>query len=101
MKRNEKILSDIKLKIQQIINIIPDQFAMNATKTHLRNAINSIETVEIKRKKREETQTQTSPSFVSYDTAKAALDILDQMLETEKQNLKQAEKPPENTLLNG
>lgn len=101
MKRNEKILSEIKLKIQQIINIIPDQFALNSVKTHLRNAIGSIETVEKKRQKREEVQKQNLVGFTSYETAKAALDILDQMLEAEKQNLKQAEKTTETTLLNG
>jgi CheY-specific phosphatase CheX len=39
--------------------------------------------------------------FTSYDNAKTALNILDKMLDQEKQNLEQASKSTTTELLNG
>lgn len=103
MKRNDKALLETKQKIQQIINTMPDQFSLSTAKSYLRNAILAIENVEVKRKKREEInqQQQQMIAFTSYESAKNALDILDNMLEAEKKNLEKAETPQNNELLNG
>lgn len=103
MNRNEKILSEIKLKLSQLYANLPQQFALENTKYHLKKALDSIDLVENKRKKRLETQQSVVPTmigFTSLENAKAALKVLDNMLETERKNMNDA-IPQELNLLNG
>jgi hypothetical protein len=103
MNHSEKKLVEIKEKLQHIYNTLPNQMILDGTRMHIKNAINSISLVENKRNKRQEnfTQNQNMLMFTSYDNAKTALNILDKMLDQEKQNLEQASKTTTTELLNG
>lgn len=103
MNRNEKVLSEIKIKLSHLVASLPQQFALENTKYHLKKALESIDLVENKRKKRLENQQSVVPAmvaFTSLENAKAALKVLDNMLETERKNMDNA-IPQEVNLLNG
>ena len=105
MNRNEKILTEIKQKIGNILSILPQQFALDETKYYLKKALSSIDLVENKRNKRKEQQLEQSRmqiGFASLSDAQNALKILDDMLASEQNNLKAAENHQQDSkLLNG
>jgi len=105
MNRNEKILTEIKQKIGNILSILPQQFTLDETKYYLKKALSSIDLVENKRSKRKEQQLEQSKmqiGFASLSDAQNALKILDDMLASEQNNLKAAENQQQDSkLLNG
>lgn len=109
MNTNEKKLSNIKKTLLELYSQLPDQFALDQVKTNMKRTINSINEVEQKRNKRYQQQAindmQGKMAFGSLESAKKALEILDQMLANEEKNLQkqdnQGSNSVENELLNG
>lgn len=109
MNTNEKKLSSIKKTLTELYSQLPDQFALDQVKLNLKRTINSINEVENKRYKRYQQQTanemQSRMGFTSLESAKKALEILDQMLANEEKNLEkpdqQKTQPMNDELLNG
>jgi len=103
MNRNEKILTEIKSKLSQLYANLPQQFALETTKYHIKKALESIDIVETKRQKRMQVQQQPVGNMVAFnsiESAKAALKILDGMIQNEKANVEKAQSI-ESKLLNG
>lgn len=104
MNRNEKILTEIKQKLTNLLSNLPQQFALEDTKYYLKRALSSIDLVENKRKKRQQQleQSKMQVGFTSLSDAQNALKILDDMLASEQSNLKSSENEQKDSkLLNG
>lgn len=105
MNRNEKVLTEIKQKLTNILSSLPQQFALEDTKYYIKKALSSINIVESKRQKRKEQQLEQAKTQIGFSTlsdAQNALKILDDMLSLEQKNLKEAEREQQDTkLLNG
>ena len=103
MSTNEKILKNIKDQIAHLYAALPQQFALEHVKFHMRKTLESISAIESKRKKREAniaSQTQSQVGIASLSDAQAAIKLLDGMLENEKKNLNNVQQQ-ESKLLNG
>ena len=109
MNTNEKKLANIKKALMELYSQLPDQFALEQVKSNMKKTINSINEIEVKRNKRHQQQLvndmQNKMAFTSLESAKKALEILDQMLAEEEKNIKKQDvqntRPLENELLNG
>jgi len=105
MNHNEKLLSEVKTKLVQLINTLPKQFALENTKYHLVKALDSIKIIENKREKRKVQQAEQATSqigFASLADAQAAIKILDGMMANEQKVLDDAQQQQEaSKLLNG
>lgn len=105
MNHNEKMLAEVKVKLSNLINALPNQFALENTKYHLVKALDSIKMVENKREKRkvqQSEQARTQIGFASLADAEAAIKILDDMMATEQKVLNNAQQQQEaSKLLNG
>jgi hypothetical protein len=92
MKRNEKILSQVKQQLMESLSKIPDEFALEKTKNLLKQTITSINEVENKRKKRAITeainnQPKNPMFFGNIEDAQNAIKILDDMINKEQNKI--------------
>jgi uncharacterized protein YerC len=101
--------SEIQLeKIQKLLETcyreLPDQFVLQEVKSNLRKTIESVNLVKKKRTKRkiqEQQNVANKLQFLSYQDAKSALAILDQMMQDEQRIIDSANTPaPKNTISN-
>lgn len=94
MNTNEKKINELKIQLDKIYRQFPEQFATSNAKMHLKKCIMEIEKTQDKRNKRKinEIQNQKITQLTSYENAKAALDILDRMMEDQQKQLNNQEK---------
>jgi len=99
MNTNEKKLNELKIQLEKIYRQFPEQFAVSNAKSHLKKCILEIEQTQAKRNKRKlnDIQNQKTMQFASYENAKAALEILDQMLEDQQKQLDKQNQVKQNT----
>jgi hypothetical protein len=104
MKRNEKALSQVKQQLVEALGKIPDEFALQKTKSLLKQTINSINEVEVKRKRREITESiNNQPKnpiiFTNIEDAQNAIKILNDMLNQEQKKIDSLENNQTDLLL--
>lgn len=100
MNRNECKLEEIKQNLIIAYQKMPDQFALAEIKYNLKKTIESIDKVEIKRRRRKLTQESNVVSdkigFLSLEDAQKALAILTQMGKEQENIIDNSKSKPEN-----
>ena len=85
MKNNEQL----KNLLTQSLRLVPEDFALQGVKVYIRNALQLIQKVEEKRKKREIVQKESAiPDFSDPVKAKKTLEEIDKLIESESEKLK-------------
>lgn len=94
MRHNEKILGSVKNQLLEILNKIPDEFALEQTRSYLKKTIASINEVEKKRETRKANAVANDKQvlkFTSMEDAAKAIKLLDSMLEKEQKKIDKSE----------
>jgi hypothetical protein len=104
MKRNEKALSQVKQQLIETLSKIPDEFALQKTKSLLRQTISSINEVETKRTRRAITealnnQPKNPVFFGNLEDAQNAIKALDDILNQEQKKINELENNQTDLLL--
>lgn len=98
MKNNTEKAKDLLL---QTIRIMPQDFALSEARQHLNLALQKIQAVETKRERREVVQNQEAlrrqVQVSNVTDLRDRLRMIDEMIEQEKDNIKQAQKPTTTT----
>jgi len=103
MRHNEKILQNLRNQLIEVLSKLPDEFALEQTKSYIRKSIASINEVEKKRENRKINAAQANTKAVQFGSlqdAANAIKLLDSMLEKEQKDIDKAESGPDE-LLNG
>ena len=103
MNSSELQLKKIKETLENCYRNLPDQFALTEVKGNLRKTIDSIQFVEKKRNRRKLQEQQNNMAnqlgFTDMESARKALEILDQMIQGEQKIIDNAEAPvPKNSI---
>lgn len=100
MNKNEYRLQEIKNNLLDLLNKMPDQFALAEVKSNLRRTIESINHVQTKRERRKIQEQQNNSQklpFLSLQDAQKALDILNQMGKQQQNIIDNAQKDNDKT----
>ncbi len=96
MNHSELQLEKVKNTLVSVLNLLPDQFALQEVRINLQKTLKSINEVQNKRTQRKNRQLQQEKSnilgFLNMDDAKKALDILDKMMREEESKINQKPK---------
>lgn len=102
MNFSEAKLLQIQKNIEACVRELPDQFALSEVKYNLKRALESINTVNAKRKKRKinemQNESKNKMAFMSLDDAKRALQILDDMMASEQKTIDALNNAPKNSI---
>jgi len=102
MNSSEAKLVQIQKTLEACVRELPDQFALTEVKSNLRRTLESINAVNNKRKKRKISQIQNEATkkvgFLSFEDAKKALQILDDMMASEQKTIDSINNPPQNSI---
>lgn len=92
-------LQELAEKMVVLLGQIPNNFALENTKLHLKRAINEIQNVQVKRTKRIIQQSSNDYQMLSYDVAKQAINKIDELIQIEQKNLEKKLPPNQDKYL--